>query len=189
MVNHILFLCNYSLKLEKKRKEILQFPLKRLSLFHLQQERRRKWRHFSHRITFSNPMLEPLKERTRDTCETHIRGGPPEATGLSQVTQRGYSVSASPVFSSSAVQRITTLWNRNYELYEFWENIANSPLPEPSRLFKCSFTGPRSSNARTVPCLNWGLHSRFWVAPPGLPRPSGPQASVSKPTLSAKQEP
>ena len=46
-------------------------------------------------------MLEPLKERTRDTCETRIRGGPPEATGLSLVTQPGYSVSASPVFSFS----------------------------------------------------------------------------------------
>ena len=46
-------------------------------------------------------MLEPLKERTRDTCETRIRGGPPEATGLSLVTQPGYSVSASTVFSFS----------------------------------------------------------------------------------------
>ena len=162
MVNHILFLCNYSLKLEKKRKEILQFPLKRLSLFHLQQERRRKWRHFSHRITFSNPMLEPLKERTRDTCETRIRGGPQGWAWLhSQVTRY-----QPPQF----FRPVTTLSNRNSELYEFCRGILGehckfSQLPEPSRPFKCSFTGPRSSNVPTVPCLKIGLHSRFRVAP------------------------
>lgn len=40
-----------------------------------------------HTFTFSNPMLEPLKERTSGTCETHIRGGPPAGAGASLVTQ------------------------------------------------------------------------------------------------------
>ena len=79
---------------------------------------------------------------------------------------------------------------------EFWivwilgEHCKFSPLPEPWRPFKCSFTGPRSSNAPTVlcqepiswPCLKIGLHSRFWVAK------RAPRVCF-KATLSAKQEP
>ena len=37
-------------------------------------------------FTFSNPMLEPLKERTKDTCEENVRGGPVSG-GVSLVTQ------------------------------------------------------------------------------------------------------
>ena len=76
-------------------------------------------------------MLEPLKERTRDTCETRIRGGPPEATGLSQVTQRGYLVSASPVFSSSAVQRITTLETEIMNCMNFGRTLQIPLFPSP----------------------------------------------------------
>ena len=68
-------------------------------------------------------MLEPLKERTRDTCETRIRGGPPEATGLSLVTQPrpSYSASASPVqFRESEILNRPFVLRRHVTL--FYEN-------------------------------------------------------------------
>lgn len=149
-------------------------------MFHLQQERRRKWRHFSHRITFSNPMLEPLKERTRDTCETRIRGGPPEATGLSLVTQPGYSVSASTVFSFSYdpfKQKFWIVWilpgnfGRTLQIFSTSRAIkAVQMLLHRSKVIKCPYcTVPENRTAFPLPsCPGQAspkrlFQSRRWV--------------------------